>query len=254
MKPFLCCVVLACLLSPLASQEGPEEARKYADSFLSKLSHFDPAMRQEAAEGKTPGGTRDKPRKTSRQTLLRGSFLPTRFGEEPKKEQPRTATAATAAVKEESALLLAQSQALDKTLEAIQANGDDERVQAVLGELRSYFLHDLLKHLKDEDEEFLPAVARLPQGGEKAARLEQDHRELRRRVEEFRAGLTLEEYVGRETRRALLWRLVTDGRAILASLRIHAAFEYELVREMNGLTEAGSTPSVDFPALRRRNE
>jgi hypothetical protein len=101
--------------------------------------------------------------------------------------------------------------------------------------MRQHFLHDLLRRLVEQEGVFFPAVERLPQGEGKAARLRAEHAALRAAVEEFRAGWTLLGYVGPESRRGLLWRLVSDSRAILGQLRSHAAFEHELFRELNGL-------------------
>ena len=81
----------------------------------------------------------------------------------------------------------------------------------------------------------VPAVEQLPNGYWKVVRLRKEHGELRDAIEAFRTAVTLETYVGPQTREQLLWRLVNEARSILAMLRAHATFEIELTREIKAL-------------------
>jgi hypothetical protein len=92
-----------------------------------------------------------------------------------------------------------------------------------------------MQHIQQEEEVFFPAVEKLPKGYWKVVRLRKEHGELRDAIEGFRTALTLETYVGPQTREQLLWRLVSEARSILAMLREHATFEIELTRELKGL-------------------
>lgn len=111
----------------------------------------------------------------------------------------------------------------------------EARQLEVLERARCYFCRDLTAHMLEEEEVFFPAVALLPEGGAKVARLQEEHAQLHDRICEFRSGLVLAEHAGPEGRRGLLWRLIVDGRALLAALKRHAAYESELVRELNGV-------------------
>jgi hypothetical protein len=137
-------------------------------------------------------------------------------------------------VDEDHALLLGQMKALEDAISLLREDDrDDSHVLPVLAQLRHYFLSDLLPHLLREETEFLPVVTRLVANGtSKAARVRDEHGQLRRRIEQFRTAYTLVSYVGPQARHELLWRLIHEARAIFAQLKIHAAFEFELTREL----------------------
>lgn len=141
-----------------------------------------------------------------------------------------------APVKEDPHLIVEQLRALEQAISLLREDDrDDQRTVSVLDRLRHYFLTDLLAHLQEEERDFIPAVKSLPGGEGKAARLWREHGELRQRIADFKSALTLTAYVGAESRAALLWRLVTEARGILTRLKTHAAYEYDLVRELNGM-------------------
>lgn len=142
---------------------------------------------------------------------------------------------ATAPVKEDPHLIVEQMRALEQALGLLSGDERGElQIVAVLQRLRHYFLTDLLTHLVEEEGTFIPAVESLPQGEAKAAQLRREHAELRQRIADFKSALTLAGYVGPQSREALLWRLVIEARALLGRLKTHAAYEYELVRELSG--------------------
>lgn len=148
---------------------------------------------------------------------------------------------ATVPVKEDPHLIMEQMQTLAKAIDFLREEEMREpRVLMIFEDLRKFFLHDLLAHLREEEKEFVPAVANMPEGAGKADRLRRDHAELRQRIDEFKSVMTLMNYVGAETRLSLVWRLVIEARSILQRLKIHAAFECELVREMNLYAEPAS--------------
>jgi iron-sulfur cluster repair protein YtfE (RIC family) len=152
---------------------------------------------------------------------------------------------ATDAVKEDHELLIGQLHALEETLALTREDEQEEsHVLAVLEQLRHYFLNNLLLHLQKEEQQFFPAVGQLPLGQGKLTRLRKEHGQLRQGIDDFKASLTLTGYVGPQSRQALLWRLITDGRTILARLQTHAAFECELVRELHGLEGNSQKPAA----------
>jgi len=146
---------------------------------------------------------------------------------------------ATKAAREDPQLLLAQAQVLDQ---AVALAGKEELSESlvcpVLEQLRHYFLHGLLQHLNEEEQEFFPAVDHLPEGERKRDRLERDHALLRLAVENFKGSLALTRYVGAQTRQAILWRIVAEARQLLTQLKGHAAFEADLVKELHALATA----------------
>lgn len=134
-------------------------------------------------------------------------------------------------VKEDPHLIVAQMRALEQALNVLREDNPDEQpMLLVLERLRRYFL----AHLVEEERDFLPTVEALPEGEGKAARVRREHAELRQRVADFKSALTLAVYVGPQSRPSLLWRLVTEARMIIVRLKAHAAYEYDLVRELNG--------------------
>lgn len=142
---------------------------------------------------------------------------------------------AVAPVKEDPHLVTEQMRTLEQAVNLLREDEQDEqRVLPVLERLRHFFLTDLLAHMIEEEHAFLPAVAALPGGEGKEGRLRREHAELRLRIADFKSALTLAGYVGPENRPLLLWRIVCEARAILGRLKTHAAYEYELVRELNG--------------------
>jgi iron-sulfur cluster repair protein YtfE (RIC family) len=135
---------------------------------------------------------------------------------------------------EDHGLVRNELRSLEEAVALVQKGESNEECRLeMLEALRGYFLHELLNHLNEEEAVFFPAVEALPAGAEKVAHLYREHETLRNAIEEFRAGLVLAEHAGPEARPALDWRLITDARSILTQLRSHAAFEYELVQELN---------------------
>lgn len=140
---------------------------------------------------------------------------------------------ATRAAKEDPLLLQGEERALNQAVALAGKEALDEaRVLPVLEQLRRYFLHDLLQHLNEEEQEFFPAVALLSGGHKKRERLEREHAQLRLAVDSFKGSLALSRYVGEQTRQAILWRIIAEGRQILALLKGHASFEADLVKEL----------------------
>jgi hemerythrin-like domain-containing protein len=136
-------------------------------------------------------------------------------------------------VKDDARLLAEELRTLDEMIAMLREHDQEEADYVrVLDHLRHFFLTDLMQHMQQEEQVFFPAVQHLPQGYWKVVRLRKEHEELRDAIEAFRSALTLEEYVGGQTREQMLWRLVNEGRAILGMLRAHAAFEIELTREL----------------------
>ena len=136
-------------------------------------------------------------------------------------------------VKDDANLLADELHTLDEMVEMLkECDQNDAEYVRVLDHLRHFFFTDLVQHMRLEEEVFFPAVQHLSQGYWKVVRLRKEHGELRDAIEGFRTALTLENYVGAQTREQLLWRLVNEARAILAMLRVHAAFEIELTREL----------------------
>lgn len=98
--------------------------------------------------------------------------------------------------------------------------------------MKTFCLHEVRQYLREEEEEFVPALARVPGGQEKAARLQQKRAELRESIEEFKAEVALENYVGPQTQLGMLWRLLYGARQLLAAVKEHAALRKELQEEM----------------------
>jgi len=139
-------------------------------------------------------------------------------------------------IKEDVQLLSEELQTLDEMVAMLKTVGEnDADYLRVLDHLRHFFLTDLIRHMEQEEQVFFPAVEKLPKGYWKVVRLRKEHSELRDAIEAFRTAVTLETYVGPQTRDQLLWRLVNEARSILAMLREHAAFEIELTRELKAL-------------------
>lgn len=147
-------------------------------------------------------------------------------------------------VDEDHALLLGQMKAIEEAINLLREDDqDDSHVLPVLARLRQYFLGELLPHLHKEEAEFLPAVTRfIANGALRAARVQEEHGHLRRRIEEFRVAYTLVSYVGPQARHELLWRLINEARAIFAQLKTHAAFEFALVRELTAAIRGPNSP------------
>ena len=136
-------------------------------------------------------------------------------------------------VKDDARIMADELHTLDDMINMLRERETKESEYApVLDKLRHFFLTDLMQHMRDEEENFFPAVQKLPSGYWKAVRLRKEHGELRDAIEGFRTALTLESYVGAPSKQQLLWRLLNEARAILAMLRSHAAFEIELTREL----------------------
>jgi len=139
-------------------------------------------------------------------------------------------------VKDDVKLLTEELETLDEMIAMLKVDGqNDADYLQVLDHLRHFFLTDLMQHMQQEEEVFFPAVQQLPKGYWKVVRLRKEHGELRDAIEAFRTAVTLETYVGPQTREQLLWRLVNEARSILAMLRAHATFEIELTRELKAL-------------------
>jgi iron-sulfur cluster repair protein YtfE (RIC family) len=146
---------------------------------------------------------------------------------------PQDVEKSTEPVKDDAQLLAGELRTLDEMIAMLREHDQQEAdYQRVLDHLRHFFLADLMQHMQQEEQVFFPAVQQLPQGYWKVVRLRKEHEELRDAIEAFRAALTLETYVAGQTRAQMLWRLINEGRAILAMLRAHAAFEIELTREL----------------------
>ena len=146
---------------------------------------------------------------------------------------PEDVQKSTEPIKDDARLLAEELHTLDEMITMLKEHDQqDADYLRVLDHLRHFFLTDLMRHMQHEEQVFFPAVQQLPQGYWKVVRLRKEHEELRDAIEAFRTALTLETYVGGPTREQMLWRLVNEGRAILAMLRAHAAFEIELTREL----------------------
>lgn len=146
---------------------------------------------------------------------------------------PEDVQKSTEPIKDDAKLLAGELHTLDEMVNMLK---EDDRNEAdyvrVLDHLRHFFLTDLVRHMEQEEQVFFPAVQVLPQGYWKVVRLRKEHGELRDAVEGFRTALTLESYVGDQSKQQMLWRLVNEARAILSMLRAHATFEIELTREL----------------------
>src|SRR5205807_5978484 len=123
----------------------------------------------------------------------------------------------TEPIKDDARLLADELHTLEEMVTILK---DEDQADAdylkVLDHLRHFFLTDLVQHMQYEEQVFFPAVQQLPQGYWKVVRLRKEHDELRDAIEGFRTALTLETYVGPQTREQMLWRLVNEARAILA--------------------------------------
>lgn len=140
---------------------------------------------------------------------------------------------ATEPIKDDARLLAEELHTLDEMVAMLEGHDEaDADYLKVLDHLRHFFLTDLMQHMQQEEQDFFPAVQQLPQGYWKHVRLRKEHGELRDAIEGFRTALTLESYLGPQTREQMMWRLMNEARAILAMLRAHATFEIELTREL----------------------
>lgn len=156
---------------------------------------------------------------------------------------PETAQAVEP-IKDDAKILVDELQTLEALLALTRdRSAKDTDFEPLLGRLRHFFLTDLLEHMAEEDRVFLPAVERLPNGYWKALRLRKEHEELRQFITGFRSTLSLEEHVGPETKRQLLWRLVQETEPILSRLRDHARYEIELTRELHAAANGNGAPS-----------
>jgi iron-sulfur cluster repair protein YtfE (RIC family) len=155
---------------------------------------------------------------------------------------------ATTLVEQEDDILVHQLTRLEAALAHTTAEADEARVVEVLQQLCDFFLRDLMQHLAEEEQHFIPAVADLPGGTWKATRVHQEHQQLRRTVEEFRSVMALASDVGPQTRRTLLRELLSGAKSILEQLRTHAAFEYELVSELKELVNPPINANAPVPA------
>ena len=139
-------------------------------------------------------------------------------------------------IKDDAKLLSEELGTLDEMVGMLKEHDQEEADYVkVLAHLRHFFLTDLMLHMQQEEQVFFPAVEKLPKGYWKVVRLRKEHGELRDAIEGFRTALTLESYLGPQSREQMLWRLVGEARSILAMLREHATFEIELTREIKGL-------------------
>jgi hemerythrin-like domain-containing protein len=149
---------------------------------------------------------------------------------------PEELQAAVEPIKDDAKLLSEELGTLDEMIGMLKEHDQqDADYLKVLDHLRHFFFTDLMQHIQQEEQDFFPAVEKLPKGYWKVVRLRKEHGELREAIEGFRTALTLESYVGPNTREQILWRLVGEARSILSMLREHATYEIELTRELKGL-------------------
>lgn len=122
---------------------------------------------------------------------------------------------------------------LEKTLAFFPEDALDETaVLPLFEQMKTICLHELLDYLRAEENEFAPALARVAGGQEKEARLRKKRTQLRESIEEFKAEVALENYVGPQTQPSLLWHLLHGARQLLCSVKEHAALRKELEEEI----------------------
>lgn len=109
---------------------------------------------------------------------------------------------------------------------------EDPDLLPIFAQMKAFCLREVLDYLREEEEEFGPALAKVPGGLEKEARLQQKRANLRQRIEEFKAELALENYVGPQTQPGLLWHLHCGARQLLGCLKEHAVLRKQLEEEM----------------------
>jgi hemerythrin-like domain-containing protein len=149
-------------------------------------------------------------------------------------------------VEEDHQLVLYKMQALKDALSQWLEPGSAALPAAVrrLRELHAYFVMKFESHMEEEETALFPLLERdAPDGATLAARLREEHKEIRRRCEEFDNSLAYAAQLDDELPRAVIRDLLRYGWEFWDYLDQHAHTETDAVRGCvaRSLQEAGAS-------------